>query len=333
MEDRKGDHIRHALQSQIFQDELDTRFDYEPMLGSEADSEWEPFQFLGRQLKVPMWVSSMTGGAPEAHHINHNLAKACKKFGMGMGLGSCRILLDNKRHLSDFDVREIIGDDLPLWANIGIAQLEKMMKKGEYDPLIEVVNILKADGLIIHVNPSQESLQEEGDFLHYRPLDTVKDFLSKTEIKIIVKEVGQGMGPRSLKELIKLPIEAIETASFGGTNFARLELIRRASENVSHLEPIAHIGHTAEAMVDIINELVENEKDIKCKQLIISGGIRTHLDGYYLISKSKLPAIYGQASGFLRHARESYESLEKYIEEQILGLRFSKAWLHPKFKK
>ena len=56
------------------------------------------------------------------------------------------------------------------------------------------------------------------------------------------------------------------------------------------------------------------------------------MDGYYLISKSKLPAIYGQASGFLRYARESYEALEKYIEEQLLGLRFSKAWLYPKIK-
>jgi len=332
MEDRKGDHIRLALNSQINQDELDARFDYEPMLGSEADGEWQPFQFLGRTMKVPLWASSMTGGAPEAQYINQNLAKACKKFGMGMGLGSCRILLDNEKYLSDFNVREIIGNELPLWANIGIAQLEKLMNMGEDYRLSELVKLLKADGLIIHVNPSQESLQEEGDFLHKRPIDTIKEFLSKTDLKLIVKEVGQGMGPRSLKKLLQLPIEAIETASFGGTNFARLELRRRAPENVSHLEPLAHIGHTAENMVDIINGFVESELDIKCKQLIISGGIKTHLDGYYLISKSKLPAIYGQASGFLRYARESYEALEKYIEEQLLGLRFSKAWLYPKIK-
>ena len=220
-----------------------------------------------------------------------------------------------------------------IWANIGIAQLEKMMKTGDYNRLTNLVDLLKADGLIIHVNPSQESLQGEGDFIHARPIDTIKDFLSKTELKIIVKEVGQGMGPRSLMELMQLPIEAIETASFGGTNFARLELIRRASENVSHLEPLSHIGHTAESMIDTINGIIENGKDIKCRQLIISGGIHSYLDGYYLISKSKMPAIYGQASGFLFHARVSYQSLEKYIEEQIIGLRFSKAWLYPKFDK
>lgn len=333
MEDRKGDHIRLALNSQLNQNQIDNRFDYEPMLGSESDSEWKPFQFLGRQMKVPMWISSMTGGAPDSLKINQNLAKACNKFGMGMGLGSCRILLENKKHLPDFDVRDIIGNDLPLWANIGIAQLENMMKAGDFHRLTELVHLLKADGLIIHVNPSQESLQEEGDLLQHRPIDTISDFLLKTELKIMVKEVGQGMGPRSLKELMHLPIEAIETASFGGTNFAVLEIIRKASDNASHLEPITHIGHTAETMVDFINDLVDNDLKIRCKQLIISGGIHNYLDGYYLISKSKLPAIYGQASGFLRHARISYASLEKYIEEQILGLRFSKTWLYPKFTK
>jgi isopentenyl-diphosphate delta-isomerase len=219
-----------------------------------------------------------------------------------------------------------------LWANIGIAQLEKMMKTGEYEQLNELIDQLQADGLIIHVNPSQESLQEEGDVLLQRPIDTLNAFLLKTDIKIIVKEVGQGMGPRSLKELLQLPIEAIETASYGGTNFSKLELSRRIFGNASLLEPLVHIGHTAEAMVDNINELIESGLQVKCKQLIISGGIQSFLDGYYLISKSKLPAVYGQASGFLRHACESYESLENYIEAQIIGLRFAKAWLKPKFR-
>ncbi|MCX6231785.1 MAG: isopentenyl-diphosphate delta-isomerase [Bacteroidetes bacterium] len=331
MEDRKGDHISLALNSQTTHNKPDPRFDYEPMLGSEECGELLPFQFLNRQMNVPLWISSMTGGAPESRLINQNLARACKQFGIGMGLGSCRILLDNKKHLPDFDVRKIIGNDLPLWSNIGIAQLEKMMKSGEYTQLTDLVNQLQADGLIIHVNPSQESLQEEGDVLYQRPIDTLNDFLSKTNLKIIVKEVGQGMGPRSVKELLQLPIEAIETASYGGTNFSRLELSRRIFGNASLLEPLVFIGHTAEDMVDTINDYIENGLDVKCKQLIISGGIQSFLDGYYLISKSKLPAVYGQASGFLRHACESYESLENYIEAQILGLRFAKAWLRPKF--
>lgn len=331
MEDRKGDHIRLALDSCLNINELDSRFDYEPLMGSQPEGEWAPFMFLGRRMNIPMWVSSMTGGFSEAKRINTNLAKACRLFGIGMGLGSCRILLENDKYLPDFDVRDIIGNDLPLYANIGIAQLEKILSANETSRLTDMVSMLRADGLIIHVNPVQEYLQEEGDILLHKPIDTIEGFLSKTQLKIIIKEVGQGMGPLSLKHILQLPVEAIETASFGGTNFARLELKRRPASKEPALEPLAHVGHSAEAMVDIINCLIDSGLEVKCKQLIISGGIRDFLDGYYLISKSKLPAIYGQARNFLSLAHESYDSLEAFIKNQVEGLKFAKAWLRPKF--
>lgn len=330
MEDRKGDHIRLALNSQTGLDELDSRFDYEPLLGSSSTGAWPPFNFLGKEIKLPMWISSMTGGAPEAMKINQNLAKAANKYGLGMGLGSCRILLDDKKYLPDFDVRDLIGDHLPLFANIGIAQIEKMQARGDSERIAELVHLLRADGLIIHVNPAQEFLQEEGDRLEVPPIETIIRFLEEVPLKTIVKEVGQGMGPQSLRLLLLLPIEAIETASFGGTNFARLELKRRTNEKISLLEPLAHIGHTAAEMLNILNDLVDSGLEIKCKQIIYSGGVKNFLDGYYLISGSKLPAVYGMASGFLHHARISSESLDQFIDEQVQGLTFAKAWLKPK---
>jgi isopentenyl-diphosphate delta-isomerase len=291
---------------------------------------WLPFIFLGKEIKLPMWISSMTGGAPEAMKINQNLARAANAHGLGMGLGSCRILLDNKKYLPDFDVRDIIGDHLPLFANIGIAQIEKMQARGDSERLVELVQLLRADGLIIHVNPAQEFLQEEGDRLEVPPIETIIRFLEEVPLKTIVKEVGQGMGPQSLRQLLQLPIEAIETASFGGTNFARLELKRKNNEQGALLEPLAHIGHTAPEMLETLNELTDSETDIKCKHIIFSGGIKNFLDGYDLISRSKLPAVFGQASGFLHHARDSYESLDQYITQQVQGLAFAKAWLKPK---
>lgn len=41
-----------------------------------------------------------------------------------------------------------------------------------------------------------------------------------------MKEVGQGMGPKSMEALLNLPLEAIEFGAYGGTNFALLELMR-----------------------------------------------------------------------------------------------------------
>lgn len=61
--------------------------------------------------------------------INAHLARACKDFGMGMGLGSCRALLYSDEYMKDFDIRHLIGDDQPLFANLGIAQVELLLEK------------------------------------------------------------------------------------------------------------------------------------------------------------------------------------------------------------
>ncbi|MFN7117753.1 MAG: isopentenyl-diphosphate delta-isomerase, partial [Saprospiraceae bacterium] len=63
------------------------------------------------------------------------------------------------------------------------------------------------------------------------------------------------------------------------------------------------------------------------KQVIISGGIQHFLDGYYLINKVQVPAVYGQASGFLKHARGTYEALYEYVDAQVQGLELANAFL------
>ena len=221
MEQRKNDHIALAFSSQVESVRADSRFSYEPMMGSHLKGDFIPFQFLGKTMQVPIWVSSMTGGSREARTINSNLARACSEFGMGMGLGSCRLLLEDESYFDDFNMRGIIGEELPFFANIGIVQVEQMLADKSYQKLIDLVGRLGADGLIIHVNPVQEWLQSDGDVLKSPPIETVEMFLSLTKMKIIVKEVGQGMGPDSITRLMSLPIEAFELAGFGGTNFYR----------------------------------------------------------------------------------------------------------------
>lgn len=327
MEDRKRDHIELALSSRIAAAQADQRFVYEPLLGSSAKGEIAPFSFLGYTFRVPLWVSSMTGGTALAKTINTNLARGCNEFGMGMGLGSVRILLENEAYLPDFDVRGVLGYDLPLYANIGIAQLEEMVHKNTIHRIKEVVDRLQADGLIIHVNPIQEWLQAEGDLLMHPPIETIERFLSLSGMKVIVKEVGQGMGPESIARVMRLPIEAFELAAFGGTNFARVELSRNNTANDERYTPLSYVGHPAAEMLEVINALVQTGQPIGCKQLIISGGVHSFLDGYYLTSKSQLPSVYGQASAFLRYATGNYEDLRQYIAGQVNGLKFARAFL------
>ncbi len=326
LESRKKDHIELAFKSQTPSDVLDSRFHYEPMLSAHPKAGIAPVSILGKQLKVPMWVSSMTGGTRKAGTINRNLARACREFGMGMGLGSCRIIMEDKTHFEDFNMRSIIGDESPFWANLGIAQVQELLAKNQVDKATGLLEQLKADGLIIHVNPMQEWFQAEGDILELSPLETIERFLEKFPLPVIVKEVGQGMGPESLRALLRLPLQAIEFAAFGGTNFARVELLRNEDASQALFEPLSNIGENALTMVNIINQIVAEESPV-CKELIISGGIKDFLDGYYLIGKSSLPAIYGMASAFLKHAQGDYEQLRRFVQAQVKGLEMAYAYL------
>jgi len=289
---RKKDHIDLAFTSRVDASQLDQRFDYEPMLSPHPTSiVGYPKSFLDKQIQAPIWVSSMTGGTELAKTININIAKACKEFGLGMGLGSCRSILDSDERLSDFAVRDYIGDQ-SLYANLGIAQLEYLIDNNKFSQVDELIKKLQADGLIIHVNPLQEWLQSEGDMIHYAPIDTIKRVLDLSRYSIIVKEVGQG---------------------------------------INAFEGMAKIGQSVDQMISIINGLIpEMGHKVLCRNFIISGGVKDYLDGYYYINELKHNAIYGQASEFLKRAQGDYEDLRKYVELQMTGLSFASAYLRNK---
>lgn len=325
--EKKKAHIDLALQSQTSRDTRDKRFNYEPLLSAHPQGILKPFPFLGKTMRVPIWISSMTGGTEASMLINRNLARVCNEFGLGMGLGSCRILLEDNQFPDHFFLRKYIGYEVPFYANLGIVQIEKSLTNNSVDRISEIIYKLEADGLIIHVNPLQEWLQPEGEVLHRKPIDLIKEFIELVDFRVIVKEVGQGMGPESLRQLIALPLEAIEFGAYGGTNFAKLELRRSSLAIQQMLGPLSLIGNDTFDMMEWVNRLIDEKKELPVKQVIISGGIKNFLDGYYFIRKSHVPAIYGQASMFLRYAREDYETLREFTLNQIRGLEVAYAYL------
>jgi isopentenyl-diphosphate delta-isomerase len=331
-EERKKDHITLAFESQIDRGELDHRFNYEPILSSHPTEKFNlGLKFCGKNLKNPIWVSSMTGGTKMARTINRNLAKACGEFGMGMGLGSCRSLLNSDEFLEDFAVRSWIGDDYPLYANLGIAQIEELINLKAIEKIDELIFKLQADGLIIHVNPFQEWLQPEGDIIQSPPIESIQRIIEEKTYPLIIKEVGQGMGPDSLSALLELPLEAIEFAASGGTNFSKLELQRDTQERRDLYNKLIRVGHTAAEMVAFINELADqNSGEHKCSQVIISGGVKDFLDGYYLVNKCRIKSVYGQASGFLKYAQGNYDELRSYVKSQIEGYKLASCYLQVK---
>lgn len=326
---RKDVHLALALESR--NEQVDSRFNYEPMLSAHPrkNQEW-PILFGKKKLKYPIWISSMTGGTDKTNEINLRLAKVAAKYGFGMGVGSARIALEGGDKLEGFKLRPILGDDVPFYLNFGIAQIEKMLADHTIGKIKELTNQLDADGIIIHINPMQEWMQPEGDLIQQPPIDTVEQFINQTHIPLIIKEVGQGFGYESMKRLLQLPLVAIEFAANGGTNFSKLELLRNKTKS-EFLMPFVYVGHSAEEMIEMSNQLIkELGSKVKCTTLIASGGVRDFLDGYYLIEKSIANTIYGQASGFLTYAQESLEALDEFSRFQIEGLMLAKAYLKVK---
>ncbi len=330
-EQRKKDHIQLAFQSIV--EGQDPRFYYEPILsGFPKDDKAERLDFCGKQLQHPLWISSMTGGTEYAGKINKTLAQACHAFGLGMGLGSCRQLLESDSMLKDFAVRDHMPNS-PLIANLGIAQMQELEDQKALDKVNSLVDKLDADGLFIHINPLQEWTQPEGDRYYRPPIETIQHCLDVFDFPILVKEVGQGMGPASLRALLHMPLEAIELGAHGGTNFSLLELLRGNEVRKNSLKPVVSLGHSAKEMTHLINAITQEKPDnIKTKRVIISGGVKHFLDGYYFMELCRMPAMYAQASPMLKHALEGYDALEEYIRLQLEGLKMSNAFLTLKEK-
>ncbi len=313
---RKTQHIELAKSSQTKSSGLDGRFYYEPLFFSHEKKQGWSTSFLGISLDFPLWVSSMTGGTELAKTINQNLSLLVGKYKLGMGLGSCRPLLESDDRFNDFNCRKNLGNQ-PFFTNLGIAQVEELVSAGKTHLVSEMNKRLEATGLIIHINPLQEWFQPEGDKFKESPLTTLKRFLETSNYPVLVKEVGQGMGPRSLKALIDLPIAGIEFGAFGGTNFSHLENLRSKSE--SFKEEFIHIGHTAVEMVGFLNALGSHQKEI-----IISGGVNSSLDAYQLLKLSHSRSLIGMAYAFLEPASKSFEELEKFylsLQDSMLTAR------------
>lgn len=327
---RKEDHIDMAFKSQTSSQQMDSRFNYEPIFNPSTVENLDlSATIVDKKMAYPIWISSMTGGTEKAKNINENLAKLCGEYGLGMGLGSCRQLLYEDLRIPEFDVRRFMPN-APLMINLGIAQIEELIIKEETARIDILIKKLAADGLIIHINPLQEWMQPEGDQLKYPALKSITELLSIADYPIIVKEVGQGFGPRSLAALLKLPLAALDLAGFGGTNFAKLELLRSSKLAADTYSQVFNQGHCCAEMVEHINTFEDQTPKARaCKTIIISGGIKDFLDGYYLMQKCKVPSIYAQASGFLKYALD-YNELKAYLEHQIRGLKMAHAYLEVK---
>ena len=117
--------------------------------------------FLNKEITAPLFISSMTGGFKGAISINQQLAEIASTLNIPLGIGSLRIALhDSSVHDSFTIIKNIIGDTIPLFGNIGAAEIAQ---KSNHAPLLSILDKCYADAIAIHLNPLQELLQPEGN--------------------------------------------------------------------------------------------------------------------------------------------------------------------------
>ncbi|MBN2618517.1 MAG: type 2 isopentenyl-diphosphate Delta-isomerase [Spirochaetales bacterium] len=319
---RKKDHIKLFIKSNYKKFNKDNRFDYEPLLNSHQENV-KKVTFLGKEIDSPIFISSITGGTKYGGEINYRLLKIAKEFNLPIGLGSIRPFLENNNRKNYIGSHYI--DHNLVFGNIGISQLEELRVSENIKTLQLALEDLNLYGLIIHINPLQEWVQPNGDRLKYSPLSTLEEILPMLNCKVIIKEVGCGFGPESIQKLLKLPIDALDTAGYGGTNFTYIEYLRNNIKNRSKYKPLLGIGNSNEDMLKILNQDSNTSKDI-----IFSGGIKNYLDGFYYINKYNGNSIYAYGGNILKQCLKSEKALYNFIEGEISGLNFANNFLKVK---
>jgi len=256
-------------------------------------------EFLGKKLSFPFLISSMTGGAgAELETINRNLAAAAEAEGVAMGVGSQRIMFNDPEARDSFDLRGVAPNAL-LFANLGAIQLNCGMTPEQVQSAIDV---LKADALILHLNPLQEAVQPEGDTDFSNLWKKMTELFQTLEKPVIVKEVGAGISRADAEKLIAAGVKIIDVAGAGGTSWSRIESAR--SEDAALGECFQDWGIPTPDALRALSGL-----DVT---LIASGGIRTGID---MVKAMILGAsLCGTARPLLTPAMESVDAVRAVIQ-------------------
>ena len=257
----------------------------------------------------------MTGGTPEAELINNNLAQAAQECGIAMGVGSQRAALEISELARTFDIRKIAPDIL-LFANLGAIQLNNSLST---DDCQRAIDMITADGLILHLNPLQESLQIGGNTNFKGLASKIENICHKISIPVIVKEVGWGISKRTAKLLFECGVSAIDVAGAGGTSWSQVEMHSSTDEYSKELAAV-FLDWGIPTATSIINVL----EAAPALSVFASGGIT---NGVEMAKCFALGAtLAGSAGIFLREASVSAErvvNLIKLLQQQITITMFA----------
>ncbi len=302
---RKEEHL--TLAHQFFNQDKANSFDQMQLLRPalpESSVSLTSIQttMFGKTLAAPFFINAMTGGSKTSRQINGQLAAVAHRTKIAMALGSASILAKEPAQLDTFTIAREKNPDGVLIANINPLTSPQLAQ--------QIVTELAADALQIHLNVVQELAMPEGDrdFHWLTQLLAIRQVVTKP---IIIKEVGNGLDPTTMKRLAQAGFDWFDVAGSGGTNFGQIENARNSLQDHHYLEKVglptvvaAKLAHHAEV------------------PFIVSGGVRQPLDVFKgLVLGGK---YVGVANTFLQQLRSGgptgFETLIRNWQQDLAGL-------------
>jgi len=314
--ERKGDHIKICLEENVQARHVTTGFEdiffvHRALPEIDKDKIDLSTKVFNHKFSAPIIVGAMTGGTSEATKINAAIAEAVQELGLGMGVGSQRVAIEDARQKESFMVTRKKAPNAFLIANIGASQLVRGYGLEEAKMAVQMI---EADALAIHLNPLQEVIQPEGETNFSGVLQKIEKIAKSLEIPIIVKETGAGISAEDAQKLEAIGVKGVDVAGVGGTSWAAVEYHRAKTANNSFHQ---RLGETFwDWGIPTAVSIIEVSQSTKVT-VIASGGIRTGIDvakalalGASLSSIS-LPILYPAT----KSAEQVKKTLSLIIEE------------------
>ncbi len=313
---RKSDHIKISLTQNVQARKTTTGFEdihFVHKALPEIDKQKIVLSttVFGHKFAAPVIVGAITGGTVEATKINATIAEAVEELGLGMGVGSQRAAIEDKKLEKTFAVARKKAPTAFLIANIGGVQLVNGYGLKEVKKAMEMI---EADAIAVHLNPLQEAIQPEGQTNFEGVLGKIGEVARELDKPVIVKETGAGIAAEDAKKLEDAGVKGIDVSGVGGTSWAAVEYHRakRHEKNFQH-----RLGYVFwDWGIPTATSLVEVTQTVGIP-VIASGGIRDGVNaakalalGANLTSLSQ-PVLHAAVKG----VEETKNVLSLLIEE------------------
>ncbi len=311
---RKDDHIRITKEEDV--DCGDAGFDdvkliHKALPEINKDEIDTSCRMLGKTLDAPILIDSITGGSERGKKLNRRLAAAAEECNIGIGVGSQRAALEDGSLAETYSVVRDVAPTSLVYGNIGAAQLREY----NIERLEELVDMIDADALAVHLNFAQEAAQPEGDVNARGCISAMKDVVEMLSVPVMVKETGCGISGSLAKKLSDIGVDIINTGGMGGTSWPYIE--SRRAEAVGHKKK-ARVGRIFKSWgIPTAASVVETSEHHP--YIVASGGIRSGLD----IAKSLALGARAAAAAapFLEPALKNEDRVVGTVEAMVEELR------------